>query len=481
MFSEAAGHLGKILVKKRLLALALVLAGIVFPLALAAWAFSTHGASDDILDYAPLRNGFALLGLGSAVVLAAACADLALRLREGNPLGFPSLHVKLIALASVLATLAIVAYVGAPQLVRSGDAPAQLILTGSEAGSGIPGIAIAFYTEKPSASTLEWGVPGGAKQKLVEEKPVNQHWFQLAGLEPGRQYEYSINGGKPALFKTLPASGTLHFAASGDPHFGNELSRNDLTQQMLGHIGDPANNYSMLFVLGDTADRGFDDSLWKSAFSSISKTSSSVPTAYVLGNHDAIFGGAGLYQEYLCQPGLANPAIGCLVKRIDSGNVHFLLLDIEWGLEEYTPAQKQWLEKQLAEIPKDDWCIVMSHTFYYSSGSVMDGWNWYDNTNAIGELVPLFERSGVDIVFSGHKHHAEVLEKNGITYVVMGAFGGHPNPERDYVSPASVWYRQGAHAFADVVIGNGTDAELRVMDSDYAEIYRTAIHQGRGA
>ena len=464
-------------------AFALILAGVLFPLALAAWAFSTHGAFDDILDYAPLRNGFALLGLASIVVLAAACAELIIRARSKDAKNeFPSWPVKLIAIASVFATLGIAAYFGVPQLVRSGDTPAQVLMTQSEAGSGMPGIAIAFYTEKLSLNTLEWGAAGGAKTKIVEEKPGNLHWFQLSGIEPGKQYEYLINGGKPVLFKTPPASGgQLHFAASGDPHFGNELSRNDLTRAMLGEIKDPANNYSMLFVLGDTADRGFDDALWKSALTSISQASSSVPTAYVLGNHDAIFGGAGLYQDYLCQPRMANPAIGCLAKRIDNGNVHFLILDVEWGLEEYTPEQKQWLEAQLAEIPKDDWCIVMSHTFYYSSGSVMEGWAWYDNKEAIDELVPLFERSGVDMVFSGHKHDAEVLQKNGITYVVMGAFGGHPNPEREYVSPASIWYKQGAYAFADVVIVNSTDAELRVMNSNYSELYHTTIHQNKRA
>jgi hypothetical protein len=174
---------------------------------------------------------------------------------------------------------------------------------------------------------------------------------------------------------------------------------------------------------------------------------------------------------------MANPEIGCLAKRIDNGNVHFLILDVEWGVQEFTPQQKQWLVEQLAGIPKQDWCIVMSHTFYYSSGSFRDGWAWYDNSAAIRELSPIFENSGVDLVMSGHAHHAEVLRKNGVTYVIMGAFGGKPEPERAYLSQASAWYETGTYAFADVTIENSTDAELRVMDSDYSEIYRTAIRQ----
>jgi 3',5'-cyclic AMP phosphodiesterase CpdA len=246
---------------------------------------------------------------------------------------------------------------------------------------------------------------------------------------------------------------------------------------MLKKIEDPANNYSMLFFVGDSVQNGFSDALWKKAFSSFSSVSSSIPTEYVMGNHDAMFGGEGLYKTYLCPPGMTDPQRQCLTKRIDVGRAHFLVLDVEWELQTYTKDQKQWLVQQLSEIPKDDWCIVVSHTFYYSSGSFRDGWAWYDNQATIRELTPLFEDYGVDLVLSGHKHDAEVLQKNGVTYVVLGAFGGPPDPERTYVSPASLWYKQGVYAFADVTIENSTTAEIRIMDSEYAELYRTTIRQ----
>ncbi|MEA3307196.1 MAG: hypothetical protein U9Q34_05385, partial [Elusimicrobiota bacterium] len=40
-------------------------------------------------------------------------------------------------------------------------------------------------------------------------------------------------------------------------------------------------------------------------------------------------------------------------------------------------------------------------------------------------LAPLFEKYGVDIVFSGHDHSYERLYKNGIYYVIAGG-GGAP-------------------------------------------------------
>jgi len=187
-----------------------------------------------------------------------------------------------------------------------------------------------------------------------------------------------------------------------------------------------------------------------------------------------LFGGLDLYQDYLCQP-LGKDAKGdCLWKRIDNSNIHFIILDLEWDLSLYTPEQREWLVRQLESIPKDDWCIVMSHTFYYCSGSKMEGWIWYDNPGTIEKLVPLFEQYDVDLVLSGHKHHTEFLQKNGVNYAVVGSFGGPLNPERDYVSPASVWYKAEAYGFLDVIIENNL-ANVIFRDPDGKELFKTTI------
>lgn len=456
--------------------IALVAAGILFPLAFAAWALSTHDGMDNIRDYGPVRDLFlGIVGAGF-VVLIASIADL--WNARGKAKAFPSMQVKLIAILGVLGAVAVAASVFVPYFVRSGDVAPQVLLVSSAGGGGMPTYVVAFYTEKPTENVLEWGAEGGERFRIEEAQASNRHWFVLTGLEPGKEYEYSLNGRGVSGFRTVPADGTpLRFAASGDPHFGAENSRNDITEGMLAQIAKPENNYSMFFLLGDSVQHGFSDAMWKEAFASYSKTSSSVPTGYVVGNHDAIFGGTGLYEEYLCPPGMESPLKECYVKRIDSGNAHFILLDVEWELASYTPEEKEWLERELAGIPKEDWIIVMSHTFYYSSGSHMDGWNWYDNNATINELVPLFEKNGVDIVLSGHKHHSEVLEKNGITYVVVGSFGGVQNPERTYASPASLWYTQGQFGFVDITIQNSTDAELVFRGPEMNELFKKEIKQ----
>ncbi|MFH1222565.1 MAG: metallophosphoesterase [Candidatus Micrarchaeota archaeon] len=472
MFDGTAKYLKGIPKRRLQIAFLVIAAGVLFPLIFAAYILSTHGSFDNVFDYEPVLRLFEAFVLAGVLVFVAAAADLFLKMRSRSKSLFPSSFTWALAVISIILAVSVASYVLLPGLIRSGDVPPQLLLTAANQ-SNVPGIAVAFYTEKPTANALRWGSANGTQWILREDKPSNKHWFQLNNLQPGQQYAYSLNGNNSVEFRTPSADG-LHFAASGDPHFGAEASRNDLTRLMLKDIANPANSYSMFFLLGDAVQFGFFDALWKQAFNSMATASSSIPTAYVLGNHDAMFGGVEFYKDYLCPPGLSSVQGQCLTKRIDNGNVHFLILDVEWQLQTYTPEQKQWLQQQLASIPKSDWCIVMSHTFYYSSGSFVDGWAWYDNQATISELTPLFENSSVDLVLSGHKHHSEVLQKNNITYVVLGAFGGPPDAERQYVSPASIWYAQGKYAFADVTI-HGDNATLVIRDPGYAELFKTEI------
>jgi hypothetical protein len=63
----------------------------------------------------------------------------------------------------------------------------------------------------------------------------------------------------------------------------------------------------------------------------------------------------------------------------------------------------------------------------------------------------------------------ELLQKNNITYVVCGAFGCLPDPERSYISPASIWYMPNQNAFVDVTLSQNT-ATLTFRDPDYKEL-----------
>ena len=143
---------------------------------------------------------------------------------------------------------------------------------------------------------------------------------------------------------------------------------------------------------------------------------------------------------------------------------------MEWSAETYTKAQDDWLEEQLKDIPEEDWTIVLSHGFYYASGIYSHGWEWYDNRETIDAITPLFEEYKVDLVCSGHVHNVEMLEENGVKYAICGAFGGLPDPERTYTSPAGIWYKDGQSSFLDVVL-DGEQCTLTFRDYDFEALY----------
>jgi hypothetical protein len=253
----------------------------------------------------------------------------------------------------------------------------------------------------------------------------------------------------------------LHFAVGSDAHFGAGTNNPAATTAMLDQINDPANNYTAFFYLGDLVEYGFADDHWREALQTLSPVASSLPLLFAPGNHDTLFGGLQRYIDYCSPPETASP----LWQRVDTGTIHFLLLDVEWSAESFTPEQANWLETQLKSIPEEDWIIVMSHGFYYSSGITIQGWDWFDNPETITALTPLFEKYGVDLVFSGHNHHLEFLQHAGVSYVICGGFGGKPEDEATYISPSSLWYQSGAYGFVDVYI-NGDRATISFIAPD---------------
>ena len=137
---------------------------------------------------------------------------------------------------------------------------------------------------------------------------------------------------------------------------------------MLEQIALPENGYDYFFLAGDMAHWGFSKSMWQQAFKSLSKASSVVPFRLAAGNHDTMFSGFGNYEGYASPNGLPAGSGSKLWTRIDSGNVHFLVIDLEWSAEAFTDEQAAWLEAELRTIPQTEWKIVIGHGFTYASG-----------------------------------------------------------------------------------------------------------------
>jgi len=100
--------------------------------------------------------------------------------------------------------------------------------------------------------------------------------------------------------------------------------------------------------------------------------------------------------------------------RIQKGNVSLYALNSNY----LDKRQLDWFNSQIA-ADANQWRIAFFHHPPFSSGG-----RHGSDPEVRETLHPLFERSGIDIVFTGHDHFYERIKpQDGITYFVSGAAG----------------------------------------------------------
>ena len=93
------------------------------------------------------------------------------------------------------------------------------------------------------------------------------------------------------------------------------------------------------------------------------------------------------------------------------GDVAFFVLDSNY----MDPAQLSWVEQNLKDS-NAKWKIAYFHHPLYN-----DGRNHGPDLDLRAQLLPLFQKYGVNVVFSGHEHVYERLkQEGGIYYFVQG-------------------------------------------------------------
>jgi len=236
---------------------------------------------------------------------------------------------------------------------------------------------------------------------------------------------------------------TFRVALSSDPHYGRDASNASARSAILrlSQAEYDDGDLDAFFDLGDTVEMGMKAADWKEALESLRRDAPTLPFIALLGNHDAIIGGYARWKAAFA----TSVGLSASSWRMDAGPVHFIALDLLWGPEGFGAREKVWLESQLASIPASDYVVVLSHCFFYSSGYVDEGTGmpWYDHADMLREVAPLIAGKA-DLVVSGHNHYMEWIEADGSAWAVVGAMGGKPDPAPTYVSPGSVWFKQGA-------------------------------------
>ncbi|HNY82133.1 MAG TPA: metallophosphoesterase [Thermotogota bacterium] len=376
--------------------------------------------------------------------------------------------------AAILAfTLGAWGYLIAQPMLKSGDKP-PVLLVSSHSGAAMPDLTLAVWTKTPQQLTASLGSETEPTRSILSDSG-RVHRLLFPKLQPERVYTYQLEGGESVSFRALPdialeGSKPMKVVFSSDVHYGSSKSSAEKTTRMMDQWLSRKDEIDLFCLLGDITELGFMDSDWQDALDSLSPVFSQIPMIPVIGNHDLLFQGYRHYLDYLHPEG--RTSFEDLYRRVDIGPVHFLLLNAVWGTEDVSREQLAWLEAQLASIPKDHWKVVLSHAYYYASGSTFAGEPWYDNREMIRIFGPIFEKRGVDLVVSGHNHLLEVLEHAGVTYAVVGVMGA-PLDTITYRSPASVWCRD-VHGWMEVT-WTAREATLQFFQWDGVPLFSQTL------
>lgn len=241
---------------------------------------------------------------------------------------------------------------------------------------------------------------------------------RLRGLQPGTRYEYAVElegeEGPDREFQTEgQAWEPFRVAVFGDTRTGHRDHRATVEALVRER---PA----IALHTGDLVGLGTSTRHWDSFFHIEQPLLSRVQLYPCLGNHEE---DGELYLEAFELPDDSpHPE---RYYTFTYGSAWFAILDLYGAGFDEGGAQLRWLESelQLAMASQDlRHRIVMLHHGPFDSG------HHGPNMVVRERLVPLFERYGVDVVFSGHDHHYERGTVAGIKYVVTGGSGA---PLRD--------------------------------------------------
>lgn len=302
-------------------------------------------------------------------------------------------------------------------------------------------------TTQPSRMVVEYAEVQPLTQRVAATATGYIGEVPLTGLKPFTRYFYrvictddagNVARSEVATFQTAPGpDDAWAFGILGDTQRNPSVTRRCAE----GIFGLRPN---FLLHCGDVVDDGFAKNQWvDDLFGPASVLMAHVPTFPVIGNHEK---NSHWYYDYFSLPA---PEYWYT---FHYGNAQFFMIDSN---KDCSPGSEQyrWLEGELAKS-KATWKFAAHHHPCFSSDENDYGDHWkgksrpadyYQGDRNARQLVPVYEKYGVDVVFNGHIHSYErtwpilnlsINQKKGVRYIVSGGGGGG----LEQAAPQRAWF-----------------------------------------
>lgn len=338
-------------------------------------------------------------------------------------------------------------------------------------------MTVMWETETPCTAVVEYGPTYPPKLAAKVEKADVMGEVVLTNLEPRTKYFYRVLC-TDADGREL-ASDPLTFFTACDPAdaysftvIGDTQRNPAVTGRLAKLMWDRRPNF--VIHCGDVVDAGPLKSQWTGdLFGPCRELFARVPVYPCIGNHELDH---PFYYRYFSLP---KPEYFYSFRY---GNADFFVLDTNTRRDLTSKGEQYlWLDRALAASDAK-WKFVYHHHPPYSSDDDDFGNSWKGPTTSgdvrLRDLVGLYEKHNVDVVFNGHVHVYErtwpiragkVDRKAGVIYVTSGGGGG----KLENFAPTPAFFKQEGRVdfhFCYVTIHQGAfhfkafDQEGRLFD-----------------
>lgn len=356
----------------------------------------------------------------------------------------------------------------------------------------------------PLSSVIKWGL---TPEYEIISASVNQngagseeHIFQykISGVADDTLVYYKVEVDdhfESGSFRTSPSerASQLSFYGYGDIRGGFDLNtdtqylvHSEVEAAMMRDVREnPQVRQTLMLNVGDFVNAGLNENYWDAQFfnRTLSGTMdflANIPSVSAIGNHEGyIVHGSGkvtdqaiageLYHKYWPYPMYIMPKgtghYDNYFYSADYGPARFMFMDTSFSSFAADSAQVQWFSSNVD--PSTPWNIVVMHTpmwapVYANTPNA----NLATSETIRSTMEPLLKEKHVPLVIQGHVHFYSRMEKDGITYLVLGGGGAelqNPGPPYDETSAPYVQ------------MTNGTDYSFARFDID-GDVMNVAVY-----